>query len=258
MYPGIKYDHIMILEGPQGIGKSTFVSILAGPWGSDSLGDISNKDVVDNMRGKWLIEIGELASMNRAEANELKAFITRQNDVARKAYGKRSQTYPRQCVFVGTTNEDEYLKDATGGRRFWCAKTTKFRLNDLRRDRDQLWAEAYAAYSLGEALYLDDDKVRHYAEAEQLGRFIVDEIQTQVAEILADDEFPNQFTFEDLWGRLALNEGKHSKKICDYPMQIRIKKALRVIGCPKVRSRSKGRAYSWLKKDLKDTSYKSY
>ncbi len=259
MEPGIKFDFILILEGNQGIGKSTFAKVLAAPWDSDSLGDISNKDVIDVMRGKWIIEMGELSSMNRTEANELKAFITRQFDVARKAYGKRAQTYPRQCVFVGTTNDDEYLKDATGGRRFWCVRTSKFLIEQARRDRDQLWAEAYVCHSLGEALYLDDEDVRTYAEGEQADRYVVDEVQTQVKEIVEDDDFPDEFSFNDVWSRMALNEGKNSKKVCDYFMQVRIKKAFRMLGYPKVRQRIKGiREYLWLKEVPKKITDRGY
>lgn len=244
---GVKFDHILILEGDQGIGKSTFVRTLADQWYSDSLGDISNKDVIDNMRGRWLIELGELASMNRAESNELKAFITRQSDIARKAYGRRSQSYPRQCVFVGTTNDDEYLKDASGGRRFWCVKTTKFVLDMLAKDRDQLWAEAVMNYQLGEALYLDDPEVRTHAEREQHDRFVVDEIQTKIKKIIDSPDMPEHFDFEDVWSRMSMDESGRAK-VCDYHMQVRIKKTLRVLGYPKVRIRIDGeRSYMWAK-----------
>jgi len=195
--------------------------------------------------------------MNRAESNELKAFITRQSDIARKAYGRRSQSYPRQCVFVGTTNDDEYLKDATGGRRFWCVKATRFDLDGLLKDRDQLWAEAYASYSLGEALYLDDASVREYAEDEQSSRLIVDEIQTRIESIVDSEGFPDQFDFNDIWSRLAFEDGR--SKICEYQMQLRIKKALRCLGYPKIRIRNDGvRGFLWLKhppKSLFDAGY---
>lgn len=256
---GIKFDHILILEGEQGIGKSTFVRLLADKWYSDSLGDISNKDVIDNMRGRWLIELGELASMNRAESNELKAFITRQFDVARKAYGRRAQEYPRQCVFVGTTNDDEYLKDATGGRRFWCVKTTDFDLKALLRDRDQLWAEAYVNYQLGEALYLDDPEVRAYAEGEQADRYVVDEVQTKIKKLVESDDMPEQFDFNDVWSRMSLDESGRAKS-CDYPMQLRIKKALRILGYPKIRVRGEDgeRVFCWLKTKPKKLAEKGY
>jgi hypothetical protein len=259
MNAGIKFDHILILEGDQGIGKSTFVSTLSHPWSSDSLGDISNKDVIDNMRGKWIIELGELASMNRAESNELKAFITRQFDVARKAYGRRSQTYPRQCVFVGTTNDDEYLKDASGGRRFWCVKTTRFALDKLRKERDQLWAEAYACYQIGETLYLDDPEVKAYAENEQADRYIVDEIQADVLNALRSENVPDEFSFEDLWQEMCVLDSSLRKKISDYNTQSRIKKALKILKCPKIRVRDDGRrTFKWLKKAPKKLGEDGY
>lgn len=257
MHPGIKFDHVLILEGVQGIGKSSFVAALAGQWYSDSLGDITNKDVVDTMRGKWIIELGELSSMNRAETNDLKAFITRQNDVARKAYGRRAQTYPRQCVFVGTTNDEEYLKDATGGRRFWPVRTPRFNFKAITRDRDQLWAEALIAFQMGEALYLDDEHVRDIASGEQKDRFVVDEIQTQVKSIVEAEDFPDEFDFNDVWARMSIFEGKLQKS-CDFNTQLRIKKALRVLGYPKMRKRVGGeRAFVWLKSGQKG-DYKVY
>lgn len=247
--PGIKFDYMVILEGDQGIGKSTFVRVLADEWFSDSLGDISNKDVISNLRGKWIVEIGELASMTRAEVNEMKAFVSRQEDNARLAYGRRSQKYARQCIFIGSTNNDEYLKDETGGRRYWCVKTTTFKIEQLMKDRDQLWAEAYATYQLGEALYLDDPEVRQYAEIEQKNRYVMDEIQYKIKKIVESDDVPERFDFHEIWSRLAMDEHGRAK-VCDYTMQVRIKKALRVLGYPKIRVREENgdRPYFWLKK----------
>lgn len=182
--------------------------------------------------------------MNRAEANDLKAFITRQADVARKAYGRRSQTYPRQCVFVGTTNDDEYLKDATGGRRFWPVRTTVFDIESLVNDRDQLWAEAYMNYQLGEALYLDDVNVRVYADQEQKARFVIDEIASNVqkaADSLMSDDLRSFFTFAELWAEMNLQQNVITvPKPADQIMQNRIKKALRVLGYETTRIRLKG------------------
>lgn len=265
MRPGVKFDYVVILEGGQGIGKSTFVQTLSAPWDSDSLGDITSKDVVDNMRGKWIIELGELASMNRAEANDLKAFVTRQHDVTRKAYGRRAQTYSRQCIFVGTTNDDEYLKDSTGGRRYWPVRTTKFNIHALKKDKDQLWAEALHLYQQGEKLFLDDDEVRSYAEGEQKDRFIVDEIQNTVKRIVDSEDVPEEFTFDDVWNGMNRLEGRLAPRVCDYVTQQRIKKALRVLGYPKARKRVDGsRSYVWFKdvkkmvNKYKDTQLKIY
>lgn len=256
---GCTFQHVLILEGEQGIGKSWFANILATrkDWFSDSLGDISSKDVIDNMRGKWVIEIGEMASMNRAESNDLKAFITRTHDVARKAYGRRSQTYPRQCVFIGTTNEDEYLKDATGARRFWPVRTTQFNNKELVKVVDLLWAEAVACYDLGEALYLDDDKVKAYAEVMQGQRYVVDELQSKVQRIIEAEDFPQFFTFEDVWGSMQMDPNKPA----DMMTQVRIKKAIKILRYPKIRARFDAGAestYKWSKDKSVTGSYKSY
>lgn len=245
--PGVKFDYVLILEGNQGAGKSTFVRILADPWFTDALGDINSKDVVDNMRGKWLVELGELAQMRRSEVNDLKAFITRESDNVRKAYGRRSQTYPRHCIFIGTTNNDEYLKDETGGRRFWPVKTTRYKLADLAADKDQLWAEALLNYELGEALYLDNERVRLFAESEQESRLVVDEILEQVKSVIEAGNVPQDgFTFDDVWKHIG---GGINLKPADYATQVRIKKAFRVLGYEQYRPRVGGRQIrTWKKK----------
>lgn len=255
---GCTFQHVLILEGEQGIGKSWFANILATrkEWFSDSLGDISSKDVIDNMRGKWVIEIGEMASMNRAESTDLKAFITRTHDVARKAYGRRSQTYARQCVFIGTTNEDEYLKDVTGARRFWPVRTTQFNNKELLKVIDLLWAEAVACYNLGEALWLDNDKVKAYAELMQGQRYVIDEMQTKVKRIIEAEGFPEMFDFDDIWGAMQIDPNKPA----DLQLQNRIKKAVKVLKYPKIRARfDEGeRSYKWSKDKTITSMYKKY
>jgi putative DNA primase/helicase len=145
--PGIKYDTMVVLEGPQGVGKSTLLMILGTPNGAPSftaegLPHSSEKDIVDAMRGRWIIEMCELDHMERREVNELKAFLSRTTDRVRLAYRSDTQNFPRQCVLVGTTNESEYLRDATGNRRFLPVIIGQVDFAALDRDRDQLWAEA--------------------------------------------------------------------------------------------------------------------
>jgi hypothetical protein len=168
MRPGCKFDHVAIFEGSQGIGKSTAIRILSEPWFCDSLGDITNKDVIQQMQGAWFIEIGELAAMDRATMNAFKDFVTRQEDKARLAYQRLAKKFPRQCVFVGTTNDEEYLKDLTGNRRFWpveIEKNGKIEHEALALDKDMLWAEAFHIYKQGDVnLWLDDQKVREQQE----------------------------------------------------------------------------------------------
>jgi hypothetical protein len=154
--PGIKFDQIMVLEGAQGSGKSTALQILAGD-GLHSDQEILNADgkaQMELMEGKWIYELGELVGLSKAEVNKVKAFASRTHDTARMAYGRTATTRARQAVFVGTTNEDRYLRDTTGNRRFWPVKTGVIDLERLRQDKDQLWAEASALEATGFSLTL--------------------------------------------------------------------------------------------------------
>jgi hypothetical protein len=154
--PGCKADHALILEGPQGAFKSTACSILAlsPDWFADEVADLGTKDSAQDLRGKWLVELGELSAMRRSAVERVKAFVSRSTDHYRPSYGRRSQDFPRRCVFVGTTNSDAYLADETGGRRFWPVRVGAIDIGALRRDAGQLWAEAAAAFRADEAWHL--------------------------------------------------------------------------------------------------------
>ena len=168
--PGCKADHCLILEGPQGVGKSTAAATLAleDAWFADEIADLGTKDSAQDLRGKWIIELGELSALKRGEIERVKAFMSRKVDHYRPSYGRRSQDFPRQCVFIGITNADAYLGDETGGRRFWPVKVGKIDLEKLKADREQLWAEAVAAYRAGEKWWLD--KATEALARERAGR----------------------------------------------------------------------------------------
>lgn len=174
MCPGCKVDTCLILEGEQGIMKSTALATLGGDWYTDEIEDLTSKDAAQQVSRVWLIEMGELSAMSRSEKNAVKAFISRSVDQFRPAYGRHVVTMPRQCVFAGTTNNTEYLEDETGARRFWPVWCTSIRIDDLRRDRDQLWAEAVAAYMEGEPWWLEDDEAKEAAAQATLQRMRID------------------------------------------------------------------------------------
>ena len=163
MEPGIKFDWMLVLNGATGIGKSTIIRKLAGEWFNDSLrlSDAKDKTAAEKLQGYWILEIGELAGMSKVEENILKNFLSSQNDIYRASFGKRATPHPRQCVFIGTTNEDRgYLRDTTGNRRFWPLRvyeTNKKAWNIGEDEVKQFWAEAMTYYELNEPLQLSPE-----------------------------------------------------------------------------------------------------
>lgn len=180
--PGVKADHVLILEGPQGRLKSSALRVLADPWFTDELGDLGTKDAALQLQGVWIVELAELESLARPEISRVKAFISRTTDRFRPPYGRRTGEFPRQCVLAGTVNEANYLRDATGGRRFWPVACGRIDLDGLKRDRDQLWAEAQRRYALGEKWWLDDEELITAAESEQAARYDSDPWEPVIVE----------------------------------------------------------------------------
>ena len=157
--PGCKFDYMLTLRGSQGIGKSALIAKLGGEWFSDTFTTMTGKEAYEQTNGVWIMEIGELAGMKKAEAETIKLFISKQKDRYRPAYGRRTQEFPRQCIFIGTTNESQFLRDATGNRRFWVVDTpnepTKSIWDDLTDEEvKRIWGEAKVRFKEGEQLFL--------------------------------------------------------------------------------------------------------
>lgn len=161
--PGIKFDNMLILVGGQGIGKSTFFSKLASrmEWFSDSMSKFDNsKDAMEQLAGRWIIELGELSALKRFEVEHVKVFLSKQEDAYRQSYARRQESFPRQCVFAGTTNREDFLQDATGARRFWPVQVhdaQKMWAELTPAIVDQIWAEADMNFKLGEDLFLSKE-----------------------------------------------------------------------------------------------------
>jgi predicted P-loop ATPase len=172
MQPGCKADHVLVFEGPEAAKKSTALETLAyadthSEWHTDQLPDLENKDSMVQLQGPWIVEMGELATVRKARREKLKAFVSSRVDRFRPPHATLARNFPRRCIFAGTTNETNYFDDPTGNRRFWPVHTPSWDIEALKRDRDQLWAEAVAAFDAGEAWHLD-------AELEAAARVVQD------------------------------------------------------------------------------------
>jgi predicted P-loop ATPase len=189
--PGCKADHALILEGAQGGGKSTAFSILGGEFYTDDIADLGTKDAALGTAGVWIVELAELAAMSRPEIEKIKSFISRSTDRFRPPYGRHYIEAPRQCIFGGSVNLSHYFKDDTGNRRFWPVKCGVIKLDELRRDRDQLWAEAVVRYRKNEHWWFETDALVEEATEEQDKRLQTDpwepEVEAWIANLLALD-----------------------------------------------------------------------
>jgi predicted P-loop ATPase len=228
MRPGCKADYVVILEGAQDKGKSTAIERLFSPWFSDDLAELGTKDAAMQVRVAWGIEIAELAAMSRGEIEKVKAFITRKVDRFRPSYGRRVIEVPRQSVFIGSTNADAYLKDETGGRRFWPIRCGAINLHAIKRDRDQLWAEAVVRFNNDESWWLIDADEISDARREQADRYQDDPWQEPVAKYVA--ERSSVSVAEILSSVLLLDKSKWTQAD-----QNRIARCLRTIGWKRYR-----------------------
>ena len=195
--PGTKFDSVLILNGPQGIGKSTLFAKLAGPWFSDSLAvtDMRDKSGPEKLQGYWILELGELAGMKKTDVETIKSFISRVDDKYRASYGTNVESHPRQCIIVGSTNnENGFLRDITGNRRFWpvriSGESEKHAWEITEEIVQQIWAEALLIYQRGEKLYLEGEDAK-LAIKEQSDAMEVDDreglVRTYLEKLLPDD-----------------------------------------------------------------------
>ena len=186
--PGCKADCMLILEAVQGALKSTLFKTLGGNWYTDEIADLGTKDSAMQTAGVWIIEVAELDSMSRSESGRIKAFMSRTTDRFRPPYGRQVIEAPRQCVFAGTVNHASYLKDETGGRRFWPVACGRIDIDALARDRDQLWAEALKLFRDGAKWWLDTDELNRQADAQQQERYEGDAWDELIARWIANPE----------------------------------------------------------------------
>ena len=209
--PGIKFDSVVVLNGPQGMGKSSFFAKLGGKWFSDSLtiSDMKDKAAPEKLQGYWILELGELAGLKKMDVETVKAFITRQDDKFRHSYGYSVEDHPRQCIIVGSTNNgDGFLRDVTGNRRFWpvtCTTNSPHRPWEVESVVPQLWAEAYMLYRTGEKLFLSPEEEKQ-ASMEQTAALESDVREGMIAEYL-DKLLPEDWDRMDLAERRGFLRG---------------------------------------------------
>lgn len=233
--PGVKFDEMLVLESAQGTNKSSALRVLAvrDEWFVDDLPlNAEGKVVIERLAGRWIAEAGELKGMRKGEVEHLKAFLSRQEDTARMSYARLPVIVPRQCVIVGTTNSERYLRDLTGNRRFWPVRVEAFDLERLRRDRDQLWAEAATREAEGASIRLDPSL---YAAAgvEQEARRIEDPFVETLSAVLGDRT--GKLRAADAWRLLGIPAGQQTQD-----QNARLGDAMRELGWMRTKRRFGG------------------
>lgn len=246
LQPGCKFDYCLVLEGPQGKGKSTVLSILGGEWFGDTDLDFANKDAMVALGGKLVYELAELGALARSDERRQKSFLSRRFDEYRPHYGRTTIKAPRQLVFGGTTNEWEWNKDPTGGRRFWpVACEGELDLDGLRQARDQLFAEAHQAVLAGERYWPTADEQRQLFDPQQLRveqpDALVDALHDWVYSLVRDFSLA-----EAAMEGLKLDASKLTRDL-----QTRLGIALRKLGCSRVEKRN-GMTRFWYKPPVRN------
>lgn len=204
--PGCKFDNMLTLRGRQGLGKSALIAKLGGEWFSDTMTAMQGKEAYEQLQGVWIMEVGELAGMRKAEVEAIKLYLSAQRDRFRPAYGRRTQEFPRQCIFVGTTNETQFLRDNTGNRRFWVVDTPNAPTLDFWEDLSPekvklIWGEAVQLFKDGESLYLSHDLL-HLAEQVQ-ATFEEESPRAGLVREYLDRKLPEDWDTKDLYERRA-------------------------------------------------------
>lgn len=185
LQPGCKVDTVLVTIGKQGARKSTAARIIAGAWFTDELQDLSRPaDAALQLLGRWVVELAELDALTRADVSKVKAFISRGTDRFRKPYGRHVEEHPRRCVFLGTSNVDDFQRDETGGRRFWPVRVGAIDVEALRQDRDQLIAEAAERFRAGEPWWLTNAESSERASEAQASVFNADAWEGPIAAYL--------------------------------------------------------------------------
>lgn len=233
MNPGCKFDYCLVLEGPQGRGKSTALKVLGGEWYGDTDLDLHNKDSMSALRGKWLYEFPELGSVTRVEERKQKSFLSRNVDEYRPVYGRREIKAPRQLVFAGTTNEWEWNKDPTGGRRFWPVECGEINLEALAAMRDQLFAEALHRHRRGKRFWPTPEEQANLFDKEQLKVEIQDSLVDQLHDWVYEQKVSFSLATALTDGLGVRDASKHTKDL-----QQRVGTALRKLGCTKKEHRN--------------------
>jgi predicted P-loop ATPase len=247
LHPGIKFDYCLVLSGPQGKGKSTTFSILGGEWYGDTELDLQSKDSMSALRGKLIWEFPELGALARSEERRQKSFLSRQVDEYRPVYGRREIKAPRQVVFGGSTNEHEWNKDPTGGRRFWPVDCLieSIDTEGLRSVRDQLFAEALVMVLAGDRYWPTAEEQRQWFDVEQLRV----EQQDSLVDALHDWVYARISDFSAYDAAADCLKLDASKLTRD--LQTRIGIALRKLGCARVERRN-GMIRYWYKPPVRN------
>lgn len=244
-HPGSKVDNMVILEGGQGKFKSTALGVIGGKWYTESHESVTSKDFYLLMQGKLIVEISELDAFSKAEVNTIKKVITCQTDRYRPPYSRSSQDFPRQCVFVGTTNEEAYLRDHTGARRFWPVRIHEIKLELIRSQRDQLFAEAVHRYKASERWW---EMPLESTKANQEARRQVDEWESVISTYTAGK-------FQIMTSDIATDCLRIDIGRLDHQTQRRIGTILRTLGWSKKNSRYSGRVVKiWERPETQEAS----